>query len=739
MTGCSLLQPESRLGSEHASLQHQRSESALLAVQDLAQADALIKLDNRWLVRQFEAMLEQQFNSTEQFSLRKLKIHFARQLIWVEADIDVSDLQGNTIAATVAGEIRLIFNPGQLEWLPKFSQIEIQSRDFEFADGIYAEPVDELDHDVLLGFNSEIADGVFKDGGNLIPLNPFPLGEIQVGAALPGFNTAPARHTTSLRGVFMVAGYAMLIEQAVTTVAVDMTFLADLSTCPADVTVTRALFTADVVSREPVGTVTRIDAGTGKAYFYSEISGATRPFTIIHYWFADGVPVAVEELPVGPSERWRTWSALGEVDTEAGLWEVLVVEKESGCILHTQSIRSAESAGEMKAVDEMQAARAFQNLRDTFNQRVRRFSITTDKPDIALIEIRRPFVAEVVQSALADLSIDAEFDATAFAPGQFLARLQPFATEDIVCAQRSCPEAPLCKANLALCKRFRDTRDCTSCLFRNPLNNRCVKEAVDPLCEASRKRQNNKYEAERAACISAAESAKLECDRLNAQALRSCQIESEFEDNVCDLIRADLGSMNSGAPLALVSAQTHVNGKLSANFSNFRIEGDFEGLKLDMALKPDLELDGDLHFSPTSINRSLADCIVDWSSPFKTRFVTRPVVRNLLSSFEQNHSILTANWSGFGLSVDTSPPPLESVFVGNPQLLAGCGIGLTVDKVENAFTGEDEEFFRGRMELEIQPLPSKLHFAPASIELGGNIYSAQASLSTAHLRYRIGE
>jgi hypothetical protein len=739
LAGCSLLQPETGVVSERASLQNQRAASAMLALQDLQEPDALIRLDNRWLTRQFETVLEQQVSTVEQFSLRKLKVIFERQLIAVEANLDVTDKQGNVISAAVTGEVRLTFSPGHLEWSPHFSHIVISSRDFSFEDGIYAEPVDELNQYVLRNLNTEVAYAVIENGENLIPVKPFPLGEIQVGAALPGFNHNPARHTRSLRGIFMVAGYAMLIEPAATTIAVDMTFLADLSTCPADVTVSRALFTDEVVSREPVGVVTRINEVDGDAYFYSEISGAKRPLTVIHYWFADGVPVAVEELPVGPSERWRTWSSKEEVTGEASLWEVLVVEKESGCILHSQSIRASEAAVEIAEVDDIQAIQTFAAFRDSFRKRSGGFSVITDKPEIALVEIRRPFLIEVMQSALADLSIDADFDRTSFITRQHLARLQPFDSKAIVCAQRSCPEATVCNANLAQCKRFRDTRDCSSCLFRNPLNNRCVKEAVDPLCEASRNRQNARYEVERAACIEAAEAAKRECDRLNEQAQRSCQIESELEDSACESISASMGSMKPGSPLALVSSQTHAVGGLSASFSNFRIEGDLEGLKLDMFLKSDLQLNGELHFSPGNIARPLADCIVAWSTPFKTKLATTPAVKNLLSSFELNGSTLTANWSGFGLTVDTKPSPLESAFVDNPQLLAGCGIGLTVDKVESAFGGEDEDFFRGRMELEIQPLPSKLHFAPATIELGGNVYSAEATLSATHLRYRIGD
>jgi hypothetical protein len=89
--------------------------------------------------------------------------------------------------------------------------------------------------------------------------------------------------------------------------------------------------------------------------------------------------------------------------------------------------------------------------------------------------------------------------------------------------------------------------------------------------------------------------------------------------------------------------------------------------------------------------------------------------------------------------VDTTPSPLESVFVGNPQLLANCRIDLTVSKVEQAFTGQDEQFFRGQIDLEIQPLATKIHLAPATIQFGDQIYSAKANLSSSYLRFDIKE
>jgi hypothetical protein len=101
--------------------------------------------------------------------------------------------------------------------------------------------------------------------------------------------------------------------------------------------------------------------------------------------------------------------------------------------------------------------------------------------------------------------------------------------------------------------------------------------------------------------------------------------------------------------------------------------------------------------------------------------------------------MLTASWSGFGITIDTQPSPLESMFVNNPQLLANCNIGLTVSKVEQAINDDDAAFFRGKTDLIIHPLPTKIHLAPASIVFGNMVYSTNARLSSQHLKYDIRE
>lgn len=537
----------------------------------------------------------------------------------------------------------------------------------------------------------------------------------------------------------MLAGSAMLIDTSITTVALDLAFIPDLSTCPADVTVSRAAFASDIRSREPVGIARNMDDAADVRYFFSEISGARHPLTIMHYWFADGLPLAVEELAVGQSERWRTWSAKIASENEASQWEVLVVEKETGCILASESIKTLEPEIMLTRANPAQAQQSFTDFKDQFNERTSGFTIGHKKPGIALIEVRRAFLRDVLQASLADLNIAAEFDPSALSGQQFAAELQAFDTENIICEHRDCPPAPACTISLSQCTRPRDTRDCSSCQFRNPLNNRCVSEAVDPLCEAARNRQNARYDDERSACIARAENAKKECEQLNRQVFSSCQIESGFEASACESVRTRLKSLDPGALLATVSAQAETSGTLSVIFSNFLIEGDLDRLQLDMSLQANLQQRGELNFKPAGDSQPLAKCVAAWSRPFSSRLASTPVVHDLLSNLEQDPGMLAAQWSGFGITLETRPSPLESVFVDNPELLANCHIGLSVSKVEQAIAGQQAAFFLGQTQLLIQPLPTKIHLAPATIKFANVVYSADANLTAQHLQYDIQE
>lgn len=735
---CSIV-PTQTSDNRVPSLQNQRAANAGLAVLALENIDTLIKLDNDWLTQHFTTVLKAQSALGGFYSFDKIKIVFNNQYINLRIIVDIKDEEGNTINATLSGDILLNYSGNGLEWRPRFNQLQINSKNFTFANSSYTEPDAELSRTTLQNLNTDLVQAVIENGSNTIPLDPVPLGKVQVGASLPGFADSSAQNTQSLRGVFMIAGSAMMIESSVTSIALDLAFIPDLSTCPADVTVSRAEFARDVASREPVDIASDINNATDVNYFYSEIAGAKRPLTIIHYWFADGLPMVAEELGVGPSERWRTWSSKGSTNGSASQWEVLVVEKESGCILASKSIHTLESDKPITRVNQNMARQTFKELKEAFSSRTSGFSIINDEPGIALIEVRRPFLRDVLQASLSDLSIDAEFDGSSLSELTYSAQIQAFDAENIMCEHRACSPTPVCKASLTQCKRLRDTRDCSSCKFRNPLNNRCVSEAVDPLCEATRKRQNARYDEERRICVTRAENEKSECDRLNAQVFSSCQIEAGFEESACESVKSGLKTIRQNTPLAFIDTRTQSTGKIGINFSNFTIKGDLANLVLDMRLQSNLQMDGEISFKPAKNTLPLAKCISEWSAPFSSRFAGAPVINNMLGELEQGPDSLTAHWSGFGITIEAQPSPLESIFVGNPQLLANCSIGLTVSEVEQAVAGDDAAFFRGQTDIIIQAIPTKIHLAPATIQFGDRIFSTDANLTAQHLQYNIRE
>ncbi len=732
-----VMTPSSGQVTDQISVQNQHTASAASAFRGLTEIDAVVKLNNQQLSRQITRGLKSQADSSGDYYFKKLRIQFGQQAISLVSTVDIADNTGNVISAIATGDVLLDYSGNRLVWFPLFKHLRITSTDFSFEKGTYAEAIPELNELLLNRLNTDISNALVLHDNNSIPVNVMPLAEVEVGASLPGLGNATARSSMPLNGVFVVVGSAMLIDRRVTTIAMDMKFIPDLSTCPADIEVTRAVFAHEITSREPVGLVRTMTDSENLRYFYSEISGADRPMTIIHYWFADGKPVSVQELAIGPSERWRTWSAKGPTETGVSHWEVLVVEKESGCILHSQSVRTLAATAADTQSDPAPPNQTFAEYRRQFDARIGGFSISKDKPKIALVEIRRSFLQDVFKASVADLHIEAEFDPDTISQLQFAAQMLPFDTREVVCEQQGCPTPMECTASVTQCKRIRDTRDCSSCLFHNPLNNRCVSQAMDPICEAARNRQNAKYDADREACVANVAAENMDCIQRNVQQARSCEIESGTEASICETVKTGIETLAQGSILAGLKTTANTVGTLSVVYSHFRIEDDFSRLKLDISLKSDLEVNGELNFSPEDIPPPLRECISAWNAPFASRAASVATADSIRTDIDVGATALTASWSGFAMPLAMTPSPLESVFVLNPQLLASCGIGLTVEKVEELIVGEDAEFFTGRMKLEIQPLPTRIKFSPATVIYGDTIYQAQPVLGDEYLRYDI--
>lgn len=712
--------------------------TAMAALSELDEIDAYIKLDNELLTTQVESVLEGQVSMSPLFSFDRLRVRSAQQVIALDVALRVLNGQNEPLDAVAEGDVILSFSGSQLIWLPHFSQLTINSTEFTFDGASYDQATPELEGRLLDQFNKEIADAVIVLGKNAIFLTPLPLGTIEVGAALADFAGVSASGSHELGGVFTVAGSAIMIEPSVTSIALDLEFIPNISACPADLFVSRSAFASEVRDREPVSVTRFLGEGEVESHFFTEISGATRSTAVIHYWFADGVPVWLEELPVEPSYRWRTWSSNRIEPKLARHWEVIVVEKETGCILHSQAIRVEPTAGPEQTEDSPPPV-TWEQFHEAFEARVTGFSILGQKPDIALIEVRRPFLVEALHTSLKDIRIEVNFNADHLPPRTIEGVLQPFSAEEIVCEVRDCTAQRSCSSGFTQCIRERDTRDCTRCLFRNPLNNRCVSEATDPICEAARAAQNAKFEEERAACLEQEALEQEDCERLAAQERASCELEANSERTACQAVKTAVAENAGLSEFADIELKFQAGGNLSATFSNFSIEGDLESLRLNLGLSGTLRLDGSIRFAPRQALGPLAACMNAWQKSFQGRVVLPYQASSMIAPIQTLPTDLTTRWSGYILSASINPAPLEAMFVDNPGLLAGCHIGLTVDTVSGAVSGAGSDYLSGRYLLEIQPSASRIRLSDASLASGDEEYRAPPLLGDTHLKYEISD
>jgi hypothetical protein len=717
-------------------IENQRVSLANASLSALEEIDAYIKLDNDLLQDQIRDGLRLQAAETGDLEFSRIKVHFSRQVIALEATLQITNGPDDVLNAALSGDVILTFSGNQLNWLPHFDQLRVSDSVFGTEGQSNPEARSEFEKLLLRRVNREITDAVIVLGRNVLPINPLPLGQIEVGAALTNFSDIAATNTHALGGVFTVAGSTILIEPTVTSIAVDLGFIPNISDCPADLKVSRSTFAREIRNREPVGVTRLYDEDVAASHFFTEITGATRSTAVVHYWFADGRPVQLEELAVEPSYRWRTWSSMTIDPAVARNWEVIVVEKETGCILHSLAILANPDTKPTPdtAADEPVN---FSVFRDEFEKRVAGFSILGDRPDVALIEIPRPFLKDALHASLKDIQILVDFDTGDLPAEKLSGNLQPFNADEIVCAERECIAQRECTAGFTQCIRQRDSRDCTTCLVRNPLNNRCMKEGIDPICEAAKTAQNSRFEATRVACTEREAEVKRDCERLRSQELRSCEIEAASKQSVCEASRAVVQEFSNAASFAGVSMEVKTSGGLAVVFSEFEIEGDLTGLRQDMRFSAALELSGVIRFAPSKELGPVASCINAWQKRFNSVVVLPQLSNSMIGTIVPTETALVTGWTGHVVVASISPTPLEAMFVENPSLLADCQIGLTVNKVANAITGDGSDYITGNYHFEIQAKPSRIDLGQASVAYGDQIFKADPQLSPTHLKYEV--
>ncbi len=733
--GCAVLK-EGQPPTGTSPIEDNRVSQALASLRDLEQVDVYIKLNNNPLRKRIQDELKARASETTDFQITRIRVRFARQVIAIEATMQIANGFDEPLGAKLNGDAILTFSGNQLNWLPRFDRLKVSDSGFEFEGQTYSEATGELEDMLLQRVNSEVADAVIVAGRNVVQINPLPLGQIEVGAALTNFPGVASTSTHALGGVFTVTNSSILVERGTTSIAADLGFIPNISDCPADLQVSRSTFASQIINREPVGITRLLDEKIAVSHFFTEISGATRPTAVVHYWFADGKPVELEELPVEPSYRWRTWSSMSIDPKLASNWEVIVVEKETGCILHSLAIRTDPA---IRPVPEEPATdpASFSTFREEFEQRVSGFSILGERPDIALIEIPLPFLRDALHASLKDIQIVVDIDTGDLPTQRLSGSLQPFSDADIVCSERECRALRECDSGFTQCTRQRDTRDCTTCLFRNPLNNRCINEGIDPICEAARTAQNVRYERARSACLEREATAGQDCERLRSQEIRSCEIEAESRRSACEAGREMVQDYSDAGAFAGVFLDMKTTGRFTAVYSEFEIEGDLERIRQSLDFGAALKLSGTIRFAPKTELGPLAVCMNAWQKSFDGIVVLPQLANNMIGTIVPTQTALVTTWTGQVVTASISPSPLEAMFVENPNLLANCHIGLTVGKVAASITGANSEYVAGRYPFEIQPSPSRIDLATASVVFGDKVFKAMPELSSTHLKYEV--
>jgi hypothetical protein len=112
-------------------------------------------------------------------------------------------------------------------------------------------------------------------------------------------------------------------------------------------TAVRAVFTSEIEDREPVDQLSRVNAGSDKIYFFTELKDLEGQ-TVKHRWLYKGELVAEVAFNVNGS-RWRVWSSKTLQPDQLGTWTVEVVNG-SGDVIASSVIEHEQAPGETPPV-----------------------------------------------------------------------------------------------------------------------------------------------------------------------------------------------------------------------------------------------------------------------------------------------------------------------------------------------------------------------------------------------------
>ena len=90
--------------------------------------------------------------------------------------------------------------------------------------------------------------------------------------------------------------------------------------------VARALFTSEIVDREPANDLTTMDNTSGRIYFYTDLRNLAGQI-VTHRWEYNDAVMAEVKFKVGDGPRWRVYSSKNLLPEWTGSWTVFVTDE----------------------------------------------------------------------------------------------------------------------------------------------------------------------------------------------------------------------------------------------------------------------------------------------------------------------------------------------------------------------------------------------------------------------------
>ena len=153
--GCASLD-ENLPALDQSPIESERVSLAVASLRALDEIDAYIKLDNSLLQNLIRDGLIAQATETEDLEFSRIKVHFRRQVITLEAGLQIANGPDDVLHAILSGDVILTFSGNQIKWLPHFDQLKVSNSVFASESGSGPEARSEFEERLLRRVTGEL-------------------------------------------------------------------------------------------------------------------------------------------------------------------------------------------------------------------------------------------------------------------------------------------------------------------------------------------------------------------------------------------------------------------------------------------------------------------------------------------------------------------------------------------------------------------------------------------------------